>query len=119
ALSTVVSGVFTDMPQTISCTYERVMGAEVKVRYVDEAGIEIAESEVLTGYIGETYTSMPKEIIGYKFNMLTDDSATEVGTFTDTAQMVTYQYAKVERTHNGNEDNTKNDTPKTDDEKNE
>lgn len=79
---------------TLEVTTEKeppAIGEPVTVEYVDEAGKDLAESEELTGKIGEAYTTEAKEIEGYKL-MQEPENAT--GEFTEKAQKVTYVYAQ-------------------------
>lgn len=62
--------------------------ADVTVNYQDEAGNELADSETLTGLVGDDYQSEMKTIPGYTFKEVKDNNAT--GKFTDAAQTVTY-----------------------------
>ena len=66
-------------------------GADVTVRYQDEDGESIAATEVLTGNIGENYTSEQKTITGYTFKEV---QGNPTGPFTAQPQTVTYIYTK-------------------------
>ncbi|MCH4057938.1 MAG: MucBP domain-containing protein [Lactobacillaceae bacterium] len=66
--------------------------ADVTVNYQDEAGNKLADSETLTGLVGDDYQSKMKTIAGYTFKEIKDNNAT--GKFTDAAQTVTYVYTK-------------------------
>ncbi|MBP2100442.1 MucBP domain-containing protein [Enterococcus rivorum] len=68
-----------------------VQAADVTVHYLDEAGKTIADDVVLSGNVGDTYTSSQKVIAGYTFKEV---QGAATGTFTDTAQEVTYVYTK-------------------------
>ncbi|WP_271005768.1 MucBP domain-containing protein, partial [Listeria seeligeri] len=88
------TGTFSDTAQTVTYVYEKaaVAGRDVTVRYVDGAGKELATSDILSGNVGDTYTSIAKDIEGWKLKE-TPENAT--GTFSDTAQTVTYVYEKA------------------------
>ena len=90
-----VTGTFTDSPQTVTYVYtkDKVAGANVTVKYVDESGNEVSAPEILSGNVGEAYTSTQKTVSGYTFKEV-QGSAT--GTFTDSPQTVTYVYTKDE-----------------------
>ncbi|WP_276405023.1 MucBP domain-containing protein, partial [Lactococcus garvieae] len=53
------TGTFTDSPQTVTYVYtkDKVAGANVTVKYVDESGNEVSAPETLSGNVGEAYTS--------------------------------------------------------------
>ena len=69
-----------------------VAGKDVTVKYEDESGKSIADEETLQGKVGEDYNSVQKDIEGYTFKEVKDDSAS--GKFTDQAQTVIYVYTK-------------------------
>ncbi|USS93458.1 MucBP domain-containing protein [Fructilactobacillus ixorae] len=69
-----------------------VAGAEVTVKYVDENGNEIAPADRLSGTINTPYTTTAKDLPGYSLKQVVGNPT---GTFTDTAQAVTYVYQKV------------------------
>ncbi|MBM5696345.1 hypothetical protein D8Y04_14335, partial [Listeria seeligeri] len=87
------TGTFSDTAQTITYVYEKeeVAGQDVTVKYVDEAGKELATSDTLSGNVGDTYTSTAKDIEGWKLKAVPSNAT---GTFSDTAQTVTYVYEK-------------------------
>ncbi|MBC1517148.1 MucBP domain-containing protein [Listeria immobilis] len=87
------TGTFSDTAQTVTYVYEKaaVAGQDVTVQYVDGAGNELATSDTLSGNVGDTYTSTAKAIDGWNLKT-TPENAT--GTFSDTAQTVTYVYEK-------------------------
>lgn len=88
------SGIFTDKAQTVTYIYTKdvVKGADVTVQYQDETGKEIAPSKVISGNVGEAYTSEQLSIKGYTFKEVQGSAN---GTITDKAQTVTYIYTKV------------------------
>ncbi len=73
---------------------DEMVAGDVTVRHVDEDGNELANTETLSGLIGESYTSNEKQISGYTFIGLADDSAPKSGKFTKDAQTVIYVYSK-------------------------
>ncbi|MDU7906732.1 MAG: MucBP domain-containing protein, partial [Enterococcus faecalis] len=66
-------------------------GGKITVKYVDESGKEISDSEILTGNVGESYTSTQKEIVGYSFKEVQGNPA---GKISENEQTVTYVYTK-------------------------
>ncbi|TGD19834.1 MucBP domain-containing protein [Levilactobacillus suantsaiihabitans] len=68
---------------------------DVTVNYVDEAGKALTDPDTLTGFVGEAYTATPKELPGY---VLTTTPANATGTFSDTAQTVTFVYKEATAT---------------------
>ncbi|WP_294762456.1 MucBP domain-containing protein [uncultured Lactobacillus sp.] len=69
-------------------TYVRLGGA-VTVHYLDEAGKKLAPDQILSGKIGDSYSSEPQDIAGY---VLKTTPANAKGTYTDKVQEVTYVY---------------------------
>lgn len=87
-------GKFTDSAQIVTYVYraiqaEPILAKEVTVNYQDELGAKISETEVLTGEIGETYTTVAKTIEGYT---LIESPTNADGIFSETPQTVTYVY---------------------------
>lgn len=82
------NGTFSKATQTVTYVYEVKEAAPVTVNYVDTEGNELA-SERLTGKIGTTYTTEPKEFDGYTLKETPENAN---GTFTTDAQTVTYVY---------------------------
>lgn len=67
-------------------------GAPVTVEYVDKAGNQLADTEEITGNLGEVYETTAKEIEGYR---LIQHPENATGAFTEEAQTVRYIYALV------------------------
>ncbi len=92
------TGAFTEETQTVTYVYMRVKeeltppASPVIVEYVDIEGNPIAVSEELTGNIGDSYQSSPKDIDGYK---LIEVKGNEKGEFGENRQTVIYIYEKV------------------------
>lgn len=81
---------------TVVMPYVKADAAEnVTVNYVDQKGKTLADAETLTGFIGEGYTAAAKEIKGY---VLTEMPTNATGTFSDTAQTVTFVYQEATST---------------------
>lgn len=78
-------------PVSVQANYERLQQSSVVVRYVDEEGNELAQSDILTGFSGEAYRTEAKEIEGWEL-LVTPENAT--GVFTNVEQIVTYTYRK-------------------------
>ncbi|MBC1964859.1 MucBP domain-containing protein, partial [Listeria welshimeri] len=64
----------------------------VTVNYQDEQGNSLAPTETLKGDVGETYTTVQKDITGYDFKEVQGNATSE---FTTKAQVVNYIYAKT------------------------
>ncbi|HDA9544679.1 TPA: MucBP domain-containing protein, partial [Listeria innocua] len=87
------NGVFTNANQTVTYVYEKVDGAPVTVKYVDEDGNELATSDTLNGKIDAPYQSTAKSLSGWAVKTM---PANATGVFTDTNQTVTYVYEKAD-----------------------
>ena len=88
------TGVFTSEAQTVTYVYSKDIApvtSSVEVKYVDEAGDEIADSEILTGKVGDMYEAKQKSIENYTFKEVKGNSK---GVFTQESQNVTYIYTK-------------------------
>ncbi|WP_411955246.1 Cna B-type domain-containing protein [Alkalibacillus sp. S2W] len=70
-------------------------GGKVTVEYVDLDGNVLDEGIEKTGMFGEAYNTEEKDITGYRFVKLADESASASGTFTLEPQTVTYVYEKI------------------------
>ncbi|EFI85035.1 MucBP domain-containing protein [Listeria grayi] len=99
-------GNFSDSAQTVTYVYEKTTAQPVTVRYLDKDGNELAKDTILTGKIGEEYTSEPKSINGWELTETPDNAK---GTFSDSAQVVHYVYKK---TTSGPDDPKKDTVPK-------
>ena len=91
--ATNAEGVFTSEEQEVFYVYEKEEGAKVTAKYVDESGKELAEKEVLSGKLGESYETKAKEIECWK---LKETPKNAKGTFTKETQEVVYVYEKEE-----------------------
>ncbi|EAE6827779.1 MucBP domain-containing protein [Listeria monocytogenes] len=87
-------GSFSTEAQIINYIYEKNpdLAQPITVDYRSSTGQKIAKSEVLTGNIGESYSTQPKTIAGYT---LTTTPPNAKGTFTTNAQTVTYVYTPI------------------------
>ncbi|MBC1767332.1 MucBP domain-containing protein [Listeria welshimeri] len=90
------TGEFTTKTQVVTYIYAQtptpVEQGTVTVNYQDEQGNAVAPTETLKGDVGETYTTVQKDITGYDFKEVQGDAT---GEFTTKAQVVTYIYAKT------------------------
>ena len=88
------TGKFTASTITVTYVYSEVGfdEAAVIVKYVDEAGNEIASSITETGFVGENYTTTAKTIAGYE---LVSTPSNASGKFTKEEITVTYKYKKI------------------------
>ncbi|WP_181249449.1 MucBP domain-containing protein [Listeria seeligeri] len=93
------SGTLTTEAQTVTYVYHLnpIKAGQVTVNYLDNAGNKIADSEVLTGNLGDSYTLIPKTIDGYT---LSTSPTNETGLFTTQAQSFDYLYIKNTTTEN-------------------
>lgn len=83
----------TEIGQTVWFGYV-MNGGDVTVQHVDEDGNPIADQEMLSGKVGESYSTKQKEIEGYQFHAMHPDSAPARGTFSAEEQTVIYVYKK-------------------------
>ncbi|MBF2450488.1 MucBP domain-containing protein [Listeria welshimeri] len=90
------TGEFTTKAQVVTYIYAQtptpVEQGTVTVNYQDEQGNAVAPTETLKGDVGETYTTVQKDITGYDFKEVQGDAT---GEFTTKAQVVNYIYAKT------------------------
>lgn len=102
-----VSGAYPNKDATVTYTYKKKQSGStttgtttghsltqaqpVTVHYVDEDGQTVAPAKTLTGDYGATYHASQPVITGYT---LLKDSGNTTGTFTSTAQTVTYTYRR-------------------------
>ncbi|EAC7842293.1 LPXTG cell wall anchor domain-containing protein [Listeria monocytogenes] len=87
-------GTFSTEAQIINYIYEKNpdLAQPITVDYRSPTDQKISKSEVLTGNIGESYSTQPKTIAGYT---LTTTPPNAKGTFTTNAQTVTYVYTPI------------------------
>ncbi|ENQ0686925.1 MucBP domain-containing protein [Listeria monocytogenes] len=87
-------GTFSTEPQIINYIYAKnaEIAQPITVNYRNSTGQKIAKSEVLTGNIGESYSTQPKTIAGYTLTTIPPNAK---GTFTTNAQTVTYMYTPI------------------------
>lgn len=75
-----------------TCPPAPVKGADVTVKYVDQAdNKEISTGLVISGNVGDSYTTENKTVSGYTFKEVKGSAS---GTITEAAQTVTYVYTK-------------------------
>ncbi|MBC2073176.1 MucBP domain-containing protein [Listeria marthii] len=92
-----VIGTLDYAPLSVTYVYEKMEGAPVTVKYVDENGDEITTSENLTGKLGSSYQTEAKEIAGFTL----DESKLPTnasGEFEASTQTVTYVYKVIPET---------------------
>ena len=87
------TGKFTDQAQTIVYIYTKnpVAGANITVNYEDVYGNKIDDSLVISGNVGDPYTTEQKTIKGYAFKSI---EGNPTGHYTSDPQVVTYVYTK-------------------------
>ncbi|MCP7659024.1 MucBP domain-containing protein [Listeria monocytogenes] len=78
-------------PKEVTVYIDAVQGANITVKYEDKSGNKLAENSILTGNVGEEYSSSEKEILGYT---LTEIPTKSQGEFSLEEQTVTYIYSK-------------------------
>jgi LPXTG-motif cell wall-anchored protein len=94
-----MKGTFSDTAQTVTYVYTKnpILAADVTIKYVDSEGKEIHDSQTLSGNIGEKYDASTAKyqltIDGYTLDQSQLPNNVK-GTFSDTAQTVTYVYTK-------------------------
>lgn len=76
-------------------TMNPLVGGNVTVRYIDEAGKKLSDDIILSGNVDDPYMSEAREFTDYT---LTTTPANASGSFTDKSQTVTYVYTKNETT---------------------
>lgn len=81
-------------PKEVTVYIDAVQGANITVKYEDKSGNKLAENSILTGNVGEEYSSSEKEILGYT---LTEIPTNAQGEFSLEEQTVTYIYSKKSR----------------------
>ncbi|MGM0233542.1 MucBP domain-containing protein [Enterococcus sp. AZ094] len=94
-----LKGVFSETAQTITYIYTKnpVSAADIRVEYIDTEGNEIHASQTISGNVGDPYDASTKNyqlmIEGYTLDesQLPENSK---GVFSETAQTVTYIYAR-------------------------
>ncbi|MBC1963847.1 MucBP domain-containing protein, partial [Listeria welshimeri] len=90
------TGEFTTKAQVVTYIYTQtptpVEQGTVTVNYQDEQGNSLAPTETLKGDVGETYTTIQKDITGYDFKEVQGNTT---GEFTTKAQVVTYVYTQT------------------------
>ncbi|MBC2289133.1 MucBP domain-containing protein [Listeria welshimeri] len=90
------TGEFTTKAQVVTYIYTKtvtpVEQGTVTVNYQDEQGNSLAPTETLKGDVGETYTTVQKDITGYDFKEVQGNTT---GEFTKETQVVTYIYTQT------------------------
>ncbi|MBI0120835.1 BspA family leucine-rich repeat surface protein [Lactobacillus sp. M0398] len=106
-----VDFIYTKKPDTNNPNTNKVRAADVTVHYKDEFGNTIAPDEILSGYVGDSYTTGAKNISGYTLKTRPDNAT---GLFNTFPQDVTYIYTTIgtNKTPNINEPTTPT-TPNT------
>lgn len=82
-------GKYTLEPQIVTYIYSNK--GMIAIRYVDEAGNELAAAEQQTGVIGEKYETTAKAITGWKIKETPENAK---GTYQEQEQTITYVYVK-------------------------
>ncbi|MBK0140691.1 MucBP domain-containing protein [Enterococcus sp. S77] len=82
-------GIFGKEAQEVIYVYDRSDAAPVTVKYEDTEGNQLSEPTILSGKVGLSYESEPKEIPGWYVPEMPSNVS---GTFTEEAQEVIYIY---------------------------
>ena len=100
----------TGNPSTGNPDTDKVKAADVTVHYKDEFGNTISSDQILSGYVGDNYTTEAKNIFGYTLKTRPDNAT---GFFSTFPQDVTYIYTKTStnNTPNINEPNIPTNLP--------
>ena len=100
----------TNNPDTGNPDTDKVKAADVTVHYKDEFGNTISSDQILSGYVGDNYTTEAKNISGYTLKTRPDNAT---GFFSTFPQDVTYIYTKTStnNTPNINEPNIPTNLP--------
>lgn len=83
------SGTMTEEPITVTYVYTKKQ-ATVTANYLNENRKSIADPQVLTGKVGDTYTTEQKDIYGYQFKEVEGNTT---GTYTEDNIVVNYIYS--------------------------
>ncbi|EAC3781122.1 lmo0171 family class 1 internalin [Listeria monocytogenes serotype 1/2b] len=76
---------------TITVKVPEAKIGKITIQYMDSENNELAESNTITGEVGETYETLAKEIEGYT---LKENPANSSGVFEETRQTIQYIYVK-------------------------
>lgn len=82
----------TDSLQIQKVFDQPIQNSKIIIHYVNEEGIAIAPDEVINGYIGEKYSTSPKEFTDYVLDYYSKNTS---GTFNNNTQSITYIYHKI------------------------
>ena len=87
------TGKITEDTIYVTYYYERIESAPITVKYIDEdSGEEIATRETITGYIGDKYETVQKDIENYDFVRAEGETS---GELTSDKKEVVYVYKKI------------------------
>ena len=71
-----------------------MVAGDVTAKYVDEDGNEIVDQEIFSGNIGDDYETEQKDVTGYEFKEIHQNSDSPTGKFKKEEQTVIYVYKK-------------------------
>ncbi|MQW22368.1 MULTISPECIES: MucBP domain-containing protein [unclassified Lactococcus] len=77
--------------KTLYAKWQKTENGSVNVHYLDEDGLEIADTVTLTGEVGERFETEQKEILGYSFKSIEGEAS---GNFKSDSQNISYIYTK-------------------------
>lgn len=77
---------------TITLPYQKIVKQTIVIKYLDESGNKVATTDTMTGNVGDTYSTTPKNIDSYTVKEVPTNSH---GIFTNQPQEIIYVYEKT------------------------
>ncbi|MBC1710755.1 hypothetical protein HB967_11305 [Listeria welshimeri] len=86
------TGIFSDQAQTVIYIYEKEkVASSIIVRYLDDNNKELVKSRIISGNVGEEYSTNAEKISGYHLKSTPTNAE---GIFMENEQTITYIYEK-------------------------
>ncbi|MBC2096624.1 hypothetical protein HCJ53_10040 [Listeria welshimeri] len=86
------TGILSDQAQTVVYIYEKEkLASSIIVRYLDDNNKELVESRIISGNVGEEYSTNAEKISGYHLKSTPTNAE---GIFMENEQTITYIYEK-------------------------
>ncbi|MBC2299600.1 hypothetical protein HCX57_09270 [Listeria welshimeri] len=86
------TGIFSDQAQTVIYIYEKEkLASSIIVRYLDDNNKELVKSRIISGNVGEEYSTNAEKISGYHLKSTPTNAE---GIFMENEQTITYIYEK-------------------------
>ncbi|MBC1686179.1 hypothetical protein HB961_10255 [Listeria welshimeri] len=86
------TGIFSDQAQTVIYIYEKEkLASSIIVRYLDDNNKELVESRIISGNVGDEYSTNAEKISGYHLKSTPTNAE---GIFMENEQTITYIYEK-------------------------